>query len=91
MADCSSSDARTRSAIRPFIDALNCCNELREIQRAYSALVNFIAPEFDQPHAEVQASRSEMCALMAMLNAEAGRRIETAIQTLEAACEGATA
>ena len=66
-------------------DALDRCNELRDITDAYSALENFIAPEFDKDSAEVQASRCELRALIALLNAGAGRRIETAIQAVESA------
>lgn len=76
--DCSG----TKSLLR---DALDRCNELRDITQAYSALENFIAPEFDKDSAEVQASRCELRALIALLNAGAGRRIETAIQAVESA------
>lgn len=77
----------TASVARPLLEAHNRCNDLRGIKDAYSALENFIAPEFGKRQAEVQANRCELHALLALMNAETGRRIETAIRAVELARE----
>jgi hypothetical protein len=74
-----------------LMEALDRCNELRDIARAYVALENFVAPEFDRSNADVQISRDQLRALLALLNGEAARRIDTAIEAVEAVREGGEA
>jgi hypothetical protein len=82
-----SSAAQTVYAIHPLLEAHDRCNDLRDITDAYNALENLISPECDKPHESVQATRCELRALLALMNAETGRRIETAIRAVEIARE----
>lgn len=75
----------TRSRL---LEAIDRCHDLRDIADAYAALENFISPEVEVPDAAVQANRRELRALLCLLNAEAGRRIEVAIEAVEVAREG---
>jgi hypothetical protein len=77
-----------RSLNSLLLDAQDRCDDLRVIQHAYNALEKLISPEFNKPRAEVQPNRSELAALLALLNAETERRIETAIQTVAVARQG---
>ena len=77
--------------------ALQACDDidsLHEMQRAYAGLEKLIAPQKVNDAEEVHPTRTELGALVRVVNEELQRRIETAditIQSLRAAlCEGGT-
>jgi len=66
--------------------ALRACDgidSLRVVQRAYACLENLIGPQHTSDTEEVYSSRSELSALMGLVNEKLQRRIETADATIQ--------
>ncbi|MDQ0072704.1 hypothetical protein J2W34_004509 [Variovorax boronicumulans] len=71
----------------PKLLALRACDDvenLRAAQRAYACLEKLIAPQHTSDTEEVYPSRTELSALMAVINEELQRRIEAAGTTTHA-------
>jgi hypothetical protein len=66
--------------------ALQACDDvsnIHDVHRAYACLEGLIEPRRLNDPAEVYVSRSELGALLRLLNAELQRRIDTAETTIE--------
>lgn len=66
--------------------ALRACDgidSLRVVQRAYACLENLIGPQYTSDTEEVYPSRTELSALVGLINEELQRRIETANATVQ--------
>jgi hypothetical protein len=84
-------DAAAESSSCPLQDsaeslALQACddiNSIHDVHRAYACLEGLIEPKRLNDPAEVYVNRSELGALLRLLNAELQRRICTADTTIE--------
>jgi hypothetical protein len=56
---------------------------IHDVQRAYACLERLIAPQRVNDAEEVHVTRSELGALLRLLNAELQRGIDTAVTTIE--------
>jgi hypothetical protein len=56
---------------------------IHDVQRAYACLERLIAPQRVNDPEEVHVTRSELGALLRLLNAELQRGIDTAVTTIE--------
>ncbi|WP_256330939.1 hypothetical protein [Variovorax sp. YR266] len=79
MSSCPLQDSAESLALRASDDIDN----IHDVQRAYACLEKLIAPQRVNDSEEVYATRSELSALLQLLNAELQRRIDTADTTIE--------
>ena len=87
----SSSDAAAESSLCPpqdsaeslALQASDDISNIRDVHRAYACLEGLIEPKRLNDSAEVYVNRSELSALLRLLNLELQRRIDTAETTIE--------
>ena len=89
----SSSDAAVATTLCPLQDsdealtlqASDDIDSIHDVQRAYACLERLIAPQRVNDTEELYVARSELGALLRLLNAELQRGIDTAVTTIESA------
>jgi hypothetical protein len=86
-----SSDAAAAASLCPpqdsaealTLQASDDIDSIHDVQRAYACLERLIAPQRVNDPEELYVARSELGALLRLLNAELQRGIDTAVTTIE--------